>query len=54
MTKFQALKNMHHILKKANGDFSDGVSIEQNRREGLERASYSMATKVVTQLAEGW
>lgn len=37
-----------------NGDFSDGVSIEQNRREGLERASYSMATKVVTQLAEGW
>jgi hypothetical protein len=37
-----------------NGDFSDGVSIEQNRREGLERAAYSMATKVVTQLAEGW
>ena len=37
-----------------NGDFSDGVSIEQNRREGLERASYSVATKVVTQLAEGW
>ncbi|WDE95430.1 LPS assembly lipoprotein LptE [Lentisphaera profundi] len=37
-----------------HGEFSEGLSIDQDRREGLERACYNLSTKVITQLSEGW
>ena len=39
---------------KGSSDFSESISMEQERSDGLRRACYNLSTKVITQLSEGW
>ena len=42
------------LTLKGSSDFSESISMEQERSDGLRRACYNLSTKVVTQLSEGW
>ena len=42
------------LTLKESSDFSESISMEQERSDGLRRACYNLSTKVVSQLSEGW
>ena len=45
---------IQELTLKGSSDFSESVSMEQERSDGLRRACYNLSTKVITQLSEGW